>query len=366
MFSIRPTWDKIENYREAQALYESIDPIKFKKQDKTDHYGEDCRPLGRRNAPWIRIEKGAEKLNQENQNNQTQTEGTGFSSPATETPQTYFDCILYRTVMVRYYEDGRIVVAPNGIAKHLHTVSSAKFLDCTLPYAYSCWNEAGMLVVRGAKKMVSLEDEKYKKVGQGGRVGFDLDAYNKDVRANQSRGIVPYNGESLELDPPNKSFKNAKPAYYLTLDRAVTKLHREKVKEVIDQAYALAAIIDGVDVREMSWDEAVMRAETDKEWSAERVLYWMQCNFSAGTWLSDGGRAFGRYTRIFNVPSRKAFNDKFFPAYYWTIEHSRNPQTEPSLFNLTEFEEGEYLRQSRKWYGLHKDDPRIKTHPNIL
>ncbi len=356
MYSIKPTWDKIENYQEAKERYESIDPIKFKKQDNTDHYGTDCRPLGRRNAPWIRIEKGVEKA-----------EGTSFSSAGGGVGEVkFFDCILYRTAMVRYYEDGRIVVAPKGIEKHLHTVSSAKFLDRTLPYAYSCWNEAGLLVVRGAKKMVSLDDEKYKKVDKDGRVGFDLDTYWKDVRENQSRGIVPYNGESLELDVVGRGFKNAKPAFYVVLNRAVTKLHREKIKETIDQAYALAAIVDGVDVQEMSWDEAVMRAKTDKEWSVERVLYWMQCNFSGGTWVREGPRAYGRYARIFNIPSRKAFNDKFFPAYYWTIEHSRNVNTDESLFELKAFEEGAYLRQSKKWYGLRLDDPRIKTHPNIL
>ena len=355
MYSITPTWDKIENYQAAKETYESIDPIKFKKQDNTDHYGTDCRPLGRRNAPWIRIEKGVEKA-----------EGTGFSSVGGGVGEVkFFDCILYRTAMVRYYEDGRIVVAPKGIEKHLHTVSSAKFLDRTLPHAYSCWNEAGLLVVRGMKKKVDCEDKKYRRVDANEYVGVNWQLYYADVRENQSRGIVPYNGESLELDVVGRGFKNAKPAFYVVLNRAVTKLHREKIKETIDQAYALAAIIDGVDVQEMSWDEAVMRAETDKEWSVERVLYWMQCNFSGGTWVREGDRAH-RYARIFNIPSRKAFNDKFFPAYYWTIEHSRNVNTDESLFELKAFEEGAYLRQSKKWYGLHKDDPRIKTHPNIL
>lgn len=360
MYSIRPTWDKIENYQEAKERYESIDPIKFKKQDNTDHYGTDCRPLGRRNAPWIRIEKGVAWV--ESKDNQTQTEGTGFSSPATETPQTYFDCILYRTAMVRYYEDGRIVVAPKGIEKHNHTVSSAKFLDRTLPHAYSCWIEAGLMVVRGMKKAVRAEDKKYEKVEKSGYVTVDWVAYYADVRENQSRGIVPYNGESLELDVGVRGFKNAKPAYYVTLNRNVTKLHRERIKETIDQVYALASIIDGVEVNGLEWGEAERQAAGNDPWSVERVLYWMQCNFSGGTWDTE----YGKYRRVFNVPSRKAFNDKFFPAYYFTVEHSRNPQTDESLFELKAFEEGEYLRASRKWYSLHKGDPRRETHPNIL
>lgn len=324
MYSIRPTWEPISNYAKAKERYESIEPIKFKKQDNTDHYGEDCRPLGRRNAPWMRIEKGAK------------AEGTGFSSPVIN----YFDCILYRTVMVRYYEDGRIVVAPNGIEHHNHTLSSAKFLDYTLPYPYYCIREAGRLVVwtRGD---------------------------------NPVRGVVPCNDgadgdRTLELDLTNKGFKNALPVYRLTCNRRVTKLRRKEVEPLIDQAYALAAIIDGAEVQTMDRVGTEL-GKKHKLQTVEGIFQWMKENFSFFRGFGNtSGQWPARYARVFSLPDRRDFNAKFFPVFYWNEEHWRDVEKDESLFDLVEIKSDQPLRGSRKWYGLHSQDPRIKTHPNIL
>jgi hypothetical protein len=348
-FSINPCWYRIQNYKEAQERYESITPIKFKLASNQDHYGADCRPLGRRNAPWMRIEKGG-------------VDGGGF-----------FDFVLYQTVMVRYYEDGRIVVAPNGISKHHHSISSGKFLDATLPSFYDCWVEGGYLVVRGNKKKPRREDYVVveKEVDGNEYRSVDWAAYHDAMRSQQTLGIVPCDGVgNLELDIESRGFKNAAQAHYLTLNRSVTKLHREKVEPIIEQAYALAAIIDGADVNSLSWDEAVdlaaERAERRADdYTPDEILRWMKSHFCHGEW-GEWGLTTREYRRTFRLPTRKEFNKKFYPSLYWTVEMCRDVEKDPSPFNVVPYPTDRYLKSSPKWYGLNAKDPRHKTYPVIL
>ena len=316
-------WAKINSYQQAKDRYESIKPKRFRAANVTDY--TDCRPLGKRRAFWKYITKGTEATK------------TGIQNEQTKPPRTYYDCIFYRTPLLRFYDDGEIVVCPEGVSQSYHTLSSAAFLHACLPYDFYCWREAGRMVV------VAND--------QNQRTKFRIPLEKQ---------------HALRLDVENKTVTNPQTAYRLVYNRKVTKLHREDIEPLIKDAFALAVIMDGVEVNgHETWDQG---ADGYRFESAAGILDWMKLQFSYTDWgaIGSGGRKL--YTRKFTVPTRTAFNDKFYPVYYHFKEHhpKRDPINDPSVFELSEYGESRFLRSSPQWYRLHSRDPRWETHPNIL
>lgn len=343
-------WNKINNFAAAKRMYESIKPKKFKLEDLKEAYGDDCRPLDRRYQYWKYITKG-------------EKDGVEF-----------YDCVFYRSPMLRFYADDRIVVAPEGLAKGFHTISSSQFLEATLPHKFSCWREANRLVIAANLYRPDWNGLEYRSA-----------AYYKDLKAQRVKCVVPTNGSGIELDMigngtveirgkvvPNIGFKfkegehERQQAYRLVLNRSVTKLHRKEIEPMIEQAYALAAIMDGTDTQNRSgWDE---KEEGHLFESAAGILYWMSHEFSRGLWTRSETDAPFDYVRRFSMPDRKAFNDKFYPQFYYFKEQRRVDveDIEKSAFVVKPFSGCDELHNSQRWYKLNARDPRLQIYPNIF
>jgi hypothetical protein len=55
------------------------------------------------------------------------------------------------------------------------------------------------------------------------------------------------------------------------------------------------------------------------------------------------------------------------PIMYYIYEQNRDVNNDPSVFDVVELKpKTTQLRTSKRWYALHKDDPRHETHPNIF
>ena len=367
-------WKNINNFEQAKTRYESIKPKKFKLEDLKEAYGDDCRPLDRRYQHWKYITKGEQN-------------GVEF-----------YDCVFYRSPMLRFYADGRIVVAPEGLPTHFHTMSSSQFLEATLPHKFSCWREANRLVIAANLNQPDWNAAEYRRDEQRETYNattketvmrtvsvYDHAAYYKDLKAQRVKCVVPIDGSSLELDAkgngtveirgrvvPSIGFKfkegehERQQAYRLVLNRSVTKLHRKEIEPMIEQAYALAAIMDGNDMQNRSgWDE---KEEGHLFESAAGILYWMSLEFSRGLWTRSEAEAPYDYVRRFSMPDRKAFNDKFYPQFYYYKEQRRVDveDIEKSAFVVKPFGGGDVLHTSQRWYKLHAQDPRLQTYPNIF
>ena len=321
-FFISCDWQPIGSFTEAKKQYEMTAPMKFRNEYKKERYGNDCRPLGARRNYDRYITKTLDWKLQ----NEGQTDRTGIQAVSA------FDLVLYQTVMVRYFSDGRVQVCPNGLS--YNTLSSAKFLNYTLPNGYSAWMEAGRVVLIATKG-----------------------------EPKGRRTVIP---EEFGIDIANGEILNPQPMHRLVLNRSVTKLHRKEIEPVIEQAYALAAILDGSDPSEFL--RGTERPLMNDMNTPEGVLSWMVREFSARDWNSIvvSGMIKTTVNRVFKLPTRKDFNDKFYPRYYWSREHTRNVDKDPSPFNVVPYPDRKYLRASPRWYGLHSADPRNQTHPNIF
>lgn len=327
-FFLRCDWEPICNFERAKAAYERVTPVKFRCVDRAKVYGTDCRPLGARRN----YERYITKTKPEELQNEIQAEGTGISTVSA------FDLVLYQTVMVRYFSDGRVSICPDGLPRAYNTLSSANFLYYCLPSKYTAWMEAGRVVV------------------------FD----GSPSTATTTRTFIP---ETWGLDIVDGVLTNPQPIHRLTLNRKVTKLHRERIETVIQEAFALAAIMDGCDSSEFLRNSET--TTTDAMTTPEGIFNWMVRQFSFRDWgnlyVNPNGSLTRRpASRAFNMPSRSEFNKQFYPRLYWAIEHSRDIEKDPSLFEVTPYPSAKYLRASPRWYGLHSKDPRHETHPNII
>lgn len=294
-------WGSINDFQQAKTMYEGVAPIKFRDEFKREHYGDDCRPLGSRRLYWKYITKGEEG-------------GVAF-----------YDCVFYRTRLIRYYEDGRIVVAPLGLESAHHTMSTAQFLHATLPFPYRSWREAGRVFVFGK-------------------------------RGSDDKALV---SKPVELDIPNSKFKDVPKLYRLVRNRSVTKLLRAQHKDVLEQAWALASIADGCDVPPREFGYCNYGGKDEKDWTYDpmQVLAFMQNEFSKWGW---------QQPHVFHMPTKIEFNKRFLPVMYFLYEQNRDVNTDPSVFDVAEIEGFSYLRSSPKWMMLHAKDPRHETHPNIF
>lgn len=315
-FFISCDWQPIGSFTEAKTQYEMTAPMKFRNGYNKEQYGNDCRPLGARR-------------NYERYITKTKTEETGIQAVSA------FDLVLYQTVMVRYFSDGRVQVCPNGLS--YNTLSSAKFLQYCLPDGFGAWVEAGRVVLFSSKPS----------------------------RSDCVRTFIPENS-GIDIDVQTKTILNPQPIHKLVINRSVTKLLRKEIEPVIEQAYALAAILDGSDVQEFL--RGVAGSSTDDMTKPEGILSWMVREFSFTDW--DRLIALGKVNRLvgrtFKLPTRKEFNDKFYPRYYWIREHARDVSKDPSPFSVVPYPKEKYLRASPRWYGIHSADTRNETYPNII
>lgn len=325
-------WSNINSYQEAKAKYEATTPRKFKLAHRFEHYGEDCRPLGSRGHFWKYITKGEEG-------------GVVF-----------YDCVFYSTKMLRYYEDGRIVVCPEGIPSHYHTISSSGFLHATLPDNYYSWREMGKVFVIYQKEKLKRDD--YLTIEDKGGVEvkvFNYKAYCADLWKVQTKALI---GETsgVELNIADGGFRDAQKIYHLKLNRGVTKLLRAQNAEVLEQAWALASIADGCTIQPKPLNENNTALWTHDPMG---VFAWMQNQFSAWRGQGNGYR--------FCTPTKSEFNKVYLPIMYYIYEQNRDVNNDPSVFDVVELKpKTTQLRTSKRWYALHKDDPRHETHPNIF
>jgi hypothetical protein len=292
-------WGRIGYFAQAKDIYESIVPVKFRDEHRREHYGDDCRPLGSRRLYWKYITKGEES-------------GVAF-----------YDCVFYRTRLIRYYEDGRIVVAPLGLDSAHYSMSTAQFIDATLPWPYRSWREAGRVFVIAE-------------------------------RSDRIKALV---SKPVELDIPNEGIKDVPKLHRLVRNRSVTKLLRAQHKDVLEQVWALASIADGCEIPPRSFDPTQTNTEV---WSQDtmKVLSFMQYEFSQWGWRAQ--------PRTFHMPTKAQFNKRFFPIMYFLYEQNRDVNNDPSAFDIVEVEGSKCLRTSPRWMMLNKDDPRHKTYPNIF
>lgn len=368
-------WHNIGSYREAREKYESVAPVKFKLKPMSDAYGNDCRPLGSRRRPWRYITRGVER-------------GEGGMA--------YYDCVYYRTPMVRYYEDGRIVVTPAGLARQHHTMTSSQFINATLPDNFACWREVNHMVLvadwdRPNFADYKMREERKREISPGKFQSFpayayDNERYYKDLAEQRVKIVLPHKEELLqggviknfgiELDmagdgmvevrgksvrktgfkffnDENQNVINKLTPYYLVVNKDVTKLHRKEVAPLVEQALALASIIDESYVE---FDPMPMGKETYE--TVEGIFDWVKREFSYYSIHPNPGR-------FFQMPTKKQFAERFYPRLYWMREQTRDVQKDPSLFDIVPFK-NKWLRQSKRWYGLHPHDPRRQTHPNIF
>ena len=169
-----------------------------------------------------------------------------------------------------------------------------------------------------------------------------------------------------DIDAQAKTILNPQPIHRLVLNRSVTKLHRKDIEPVIEQAYALAAILDGSDVQEFLRNTE--RPSMNDMTEPEGILSWMVREFSFTDWdrLIASGRVDRSVGRTFKLPTREDFNNKFYPRYYWIREHARDVGKDPSPFSVVPYPKEKYLRASPRWYGIHSADTRNETYPNII
>lgn len=163
----------IDTYDEAKRRYESIKPIRGNLLD--------IRPLGKRRAHHMRIQKNA-------------VDG-----------MEVYECVLYSTACVTWYPDGKVLLRDNGWA----TPSTAKFIDSVM---------AGVWASCTAKHIC--------------------------VRVNSKDYPVPKNGLWLQHNGITWAVLNPPKVYVTVLNRTEARCIRTLAKPILDYFKVMAPLME--------------------------------------------------------------------------------------------------------------------------